>query len=49
MCPCKQAELLHVVFFDQRQNKPYESNAVQAERQEAMISDEKSQSFNAIE
>jgi hypothetical protein len=47
--PRKQAELFHVILFNQRQNEPNESNAVQAERQESMVSDQKSQTFSAIE
>lgn len=47
--PCKQTELFHVVLLYQRQHEPNESDAVQAERQEAVISDEKSQRFNAVE
>lgn len=29
--PCEKTELFHVVFLDQRQHEPYESNAIQAE------------------
>lgn len=47
--PSEQAELLHVVLLDERQHEPNESDAVQAERQESMVSDEKSQRLNAIE
>lgn len=32
MSPCEQTKLLHVVFFDETQHKPYESDAVKTER-----------------
>jgi hypothetical protein len=46
--PCEQTELLHVVFLNERQHEPNESNAVQAERQESVISDEESQCFHSV-
>lgn len=49
MRPCKQTELLHVVFLDQRQHEPHETDAVQRERQEAMVFDEETQILDAID
>lgn len=49
MSPREQAELLHVVFLHKRQHEPNEANAVQAEGQESMVGNEKSQRLNAIE
>lgn len=47
--PCKQAELLHVILLHERQHEPDKSNAVQAERQESMVGDEKAKGLDAIE
>lgn len=49
MCPSKQTELLHVVLFDERQHKPNETNAIQCERQESMVRDQKVQIFHTID
>jgi hypothetical protein len=46
--PREQTELLHVILLHQRQNKPNEADAVQAERQESMVCDEESEGFDAV-
>lgn len=48
MCPREQTELLHVVLLDQGQHEPNESDAVQAERQEPVVLDEKGECIDAI-
>lgn len=49
MGPGEQTELFHVVFFDQRQNKPHETNAVQRKRQKTMIGDQEAKIFQTID
>jgi len=43
--PGEQAELLNVVLLHQREDKPNETDDVQGEGQEAMISDEELKVF----
>lgn len=47
--PGEQAELLHVVLLHQRQHEPHEANAVQRERQKAMVGDEEAQILQPID
>lgn len=49
MRPRKQAELLHVVLLHQAQHEPHEADAVEAERKESMVCDEKPQRFHLVE
>lgn len=47
--PREQAELLHVILLDQRQDEPDEADAVQAERQESMVRDQEPQGLDLVE
>lgn len=49
MRPGEQTELLHVIFLHQRQHEPDEADAVQAERQEAVVGDEEPQRLDPVE
>lgn len=43
MCPCEQRKLFHVIFFNQTQDEPDKTHAVQTERDKTMVSDQASQ------